>query len=386
MIRFTCACGRALQAREEHAGKRVSCPACGKVQAVPSDGEGVRPAEPPELEIEDDPPRRDAPARKAVQSERPAGRDEDEDEDERDEEPRRGERRGRSGEPAERSGKATASLILGLLSFPCVFNVLTGIPAIIVGILALRDISASRGRTGGQGLAITGLVTGSLGLLVWAPLLVVAALLFPALSRVRQAAGRAQSQNNLKQVALGMHDYHNRLGTFPAAAIRSPDGRPLLSWRVAILPFIQEEQLYRRFKLDEPWDSPNNKKLLPLMPKTYALPGQPLDGSGLTYYQVFVGPGTVFEGPRGLGLADITDGASNTILVVEAAGGVPWTKPDDLPYIPNGPLPRLGGHSPGGYNVLLADGTVRFFPDGTPERTLRPAITRNDGVAVNLPP
>ena len=125
----------------------------------------------------------------------------------------------------------------------------------------------------------------------------------------------------------------------PPAAICDATGKPLLSWRVAILPYIQQGALYNQFKLDEPWDGPNNSRLIPLMPKVYALPGDTAAQPGYTYYRVFVGNGAAWEMKGGLHYpADIPDGTSMTILVVEANDAVPWTKPDELTFNPAGPL------------------------------------------------
>src|SRR5262249_25492118 len=157
---------------------------------------------------------------------------------------------------------------------------------------ALRDIGKSNDELGGRGLAITGIVLSCLSFLLLAPV----ALLFPAVMRVRESAARMQDANNLKQIGLAFHNMAGQTGPLPqSAAFRSPDGKPLLSWRVAILPYIEQEALYRQFRLDEPWDSPHNRRFVSVMPKVYQFPGQPPDGSGRTHYQVFVGPGTLFE-------------------------------------------------------------------------------------------
>jgi RNA polymerase sigma factor (sigma-70 family) len=187
-----------------------------------------------------------------------------------------------------------------------------------------------------------------------------------------------RSANNLKHIGIAFHSYHDTHQKFPAAAIPDKDGKPLLSWRVAILPWLEQHDLYRSFKLDEPWDSPHNKKLLAQMPAVYAPVKGPDREKGLTFYQVFVGKGTVFEGNTGIRLLDIRDGTSNTILAVEAANAVPWTKPEDLPYSADKPLPKLGGMFKGGFNVLLADGSVHFVKKKFDEKLMRLAITRND--------
>jgi hypothetical protein len=151
-----------------------------------------------------------------------------------------------------------------------------------------------------------------------------------------------------------------------------------------ILPFIEYDNLYRQFRLDEPWDSPHNKALLKQMPRTYAPVGpnaaKPADR---TPYQGFFGKGAFFEGKKGTPIAGITDGTSNTIMVVEAAEQVPWTKPADLPFDPAKPLPRLGGLFPGGFHAAFCDGSVHWIKQGVNLQTLRALITRNGGEVID---
>src|SRR5438270_10823114 len=109
-----------------------------------------------------------------------------------------------------------------------------------------------------------------------------------------------------------MHNYHDTHRRFPPAAVCGPDGRPLLSWRVLILPFLEQEALYKQFHLDERWDSPHNILLLPKMPITYGPYRNTATADGMTYFRVFVGPGAAVEGTTGLTFADFTDGTSNT--------------------------------------------------------------------------
>jgi hypothetical protein len=200
-----------------------------------------------------------------------------------------------------------------------------------------------------------------------------------AVASIRSSAARIQSQNNLRQIAIAMHNYHDQNGHFPTQAVYGPDGKALLSWRVLILPYIEQDKLYKEFHLDEPWDSEHNKKLLARMPKTYLMPGSP-EGTTDTFYLGFHGKGAFFDGKKGLRLpADFPDGTSNTIMIVEAAKGVPWTKPEDLPYDAQKQLPKLGGHFPRGFNASLVDGSVRFISSSISETTLRNAITRDDG-------
>lgn len=202
--------------------------------------------------------------------------------------------------------------------------------------------------------------------------------------KFRQGVQRAQSQNNLKQIALAMHNYLDTYKAFPPAAIRGKDGKLLLSWRVAILPYIEELPLYQQFKLDEPWDSAHNKKLLEKMPKIYAPVNGQTKEPHATYYQVFTGPGTAFEGPKGLPISEFQDGTSNTVLVVEAGVAVPWSKPEDLTYRPKQDLPKLGGLFTDGFNAALADGSVRWIRRNFDVPTFRLFITRNDGQPIDL--
>jgi prepilin-type processing-associated H-X9-DG protein len=209
------------------------------------------------------------------------------------------------------------------------------------------------------------------------------ALLLPAVQKVREAAARTQSANNLKQMALAMLNFESAQRRFPAAAICDAAGKPLLSWRVAILPYVEQDNLYRQFKLDEPWDSEHNRKLIPLMPAIYALPAAPTK-RGETHYRVFVGGGAGFEWRQGPRIAEITDGTSNTIAIVEAAQSVPWTKPDELVYDAKKPLPRMGNfYGAGIFNAAFFDGHVQALRLDLPEAVLRAYITRAGGEVIS---
>ncbi|HEY1860753.1 MAG TPA: DUF1559 domain-containing protein [Gemmataceae bacterium] len=360
-IRFNCKCGKELQAKDEHAGRTTRCPACNAEMVIP----------PSPTEVQAERPRVDA-----ERPDRRENRDEVDDADYRD--------RPSRGAPSRTSGKAIFGLVLGVLSFGC--TVFTGIPAVILGIMGLRDVNRSQGRVGGRGLAISAIITGVLGSIVWLGValpFVLIGLLVPAVQKTREAAARIQSTNNLKQIGLAMHNYHNTNGALPPPAIKGKDGKPLLSWRVAILPYIEEDGLYKQFNLNEPWDSPTNKRLLTQMPKVYAhASADPAKtAAGFTHYRAFVGPGAAFDPTlnRGTRFTDFTDGITNTILVVEAADPIEWTRPDDLPFSANGPLPRLGVGASSNFNVLLADASTRMLPTNISPQTLRAAITRNGG-------
>jgi RNA polymerase sigma-70 factor (ECF subfamily) len=197
-------------------------------------------------------------------------------------------------------------------------------------------------------------------------------------------ADRERVTKDLKELALAMLNYNDTYKRFPPAAISGKDGKPLLSWRVAILPFLGENDLYKQFKLDEPWDSPHNKKLLARMPRVfYPLNIQVGRGTTVSYFRVFTGPGTIFDGKQGARLQDIRDGTANTLLIVEAAEAVPWTKPDELPYAPGKALPKLGGRFKGGFFAATADGAVHILRTPVDEATLQALITRAEGDIVD---
>ncbi len=201
------------------------------------------------------------------------------------------------------------------------------------------------------------------------------------------ALRRMRSRNNLKQIGLAIVNYADTYGgKLPAPAIYDKSGKALLSWRVAILPFIEQDALYKQFKLDEPWDSEHNKKLLEQMPATYAPPPGSRDkDKERTYYQAIVGAGALWE-PRVEKRypASIPDGTSNTILVVEAATPVPWTKPEDLPFVPDQALPKFGGLFDGDFYAVFCDGGVQLLSHNADEQQLRYAIMPADGYPIDF--
>ncbi len=185
------------------------------------------------------------------------------------------------------------------------------------------------------------------------------------------------SKSNLKQIAIAFensHDTNLRI----ASNIHDKDNKPFLSWRVAILPYLDEEKLYKQFKLGEPWDSDNNKKLIEKMPKLYE-PVRVRAKAGETYYQMFEGKGTPLS-PNSyvnLTLAVISklNGTSNTGLVYEAGTPVIWSKPADLPFDKTKPLPKLGGLFDGDFHVAMCDGSVHFLRKNPDEELMKYVIS-----------
>ena len=193
-----------------------------------------------------------------------------------------------------------------------------------------------------------------------------------------------RSQNNLKQIALAFHNHHDTFGQMPNNTY-TKDGNGLLSWRVLILPFIEQAELYKQFKLDEAWDSENNKPLIAKMPKLYA-PIRVKGKEGETFYRGFAGKGALFgpDNGKGLKLTGITDGTSNTAMVFEAGEATVWTKPDDLPFDVKKPLPKLGGLFDGLSNVAMCDGSVRRIRKDADEKELKKLIGHNDGEVIDF--
>lgn len=274
-------------------------------------------------------------------------------------------------------------------------------------------------RAAGRKLRLTGLA-----LLVLVAVAVVAMLISALLDSIRESAAEKQSLHNLRMIALELHNYNNTMGRLPPAVVYDKEGRPLYSWRVLLLPLLtgQSQNPYEGFNLDEPWDSPNNKQVLARMPKEYALPGRgypPTDY--LTHYQVIDGPTAAFDSgvrlrrvqPSSQGLIPFeiswggckyvvyenekisripdtfADGCSCTIMIAEAHEAVPWTSPQDLDYIPDGPLPNLGGlRRNGSFVFAKGDGSGRCIDlRKIRETTLRAVLTAsgNDVLSEDLP-
>jgi hypothetical protein len=186
-----------------------------------------------------------------------------------------------------------------------------------------------------------------------------------------------QSQNNLKQIALAVINSSDTNNGRMPTDIRSKDGKPLLSWRVAILPFMEEGPLHQQFKLDEPWDSEHNKKLIGKMPKVYA-PVRVAAKEGMTFYRVFSGKDALFGAGKAqnqLRLTTVVDGLSNTGLVFEAGEPAVWTRPDDLVLDQKKKLPPLGGMFDGVFHVAMGDGSVVRCKKDADEAAVKSLIT-----------
>lgn len=191
------------------------------------------------------------------------------------------------------------------------------------------------------------------------------------------------------QIMLAMYNYQDiNNNTFPPAVLYGPDGKTPYSWRVALLPYLGQNELYKEYKFDEPWDGPNNIKLVARMPAVFACPDdeQALK-SHFTSYFVPVGPGTLFpDRKEGMRIADITDETSNTIAVVEAKRPIPWTKPEDIKIVDGLPEKPIGQLHPEGFEIGLADGSIRFLRGTIDPITLKLLFTRAGGEIIPAEP
>ncbi len=205
----------------------------------------------------------------------------------------------------------------------------------------------------------------------------------PAIQGARGAARRMQSSNNLKQLGLAMHNYADTYNGMPDPAIRDADGKPLLSWRVAVLPFVEGAALYKQFRLDEPWDSEHNLALVEKMPAVFRHPASTAP-AGHTVYQAIVGEEIGLRPEGRTNFREITDGTSNTILMAEVEDefAVPWTKPEDVAIDKDNPWPPLGGHNRDGVHMLFFDGSVRLVPYWLEPEKLWHLMTRAGGERV----
>jgi prepilin-type processing-associated H-X9-DG protein len=255
--------------------------------------------------------------------------------------------------------------------------------------------SDSGGRSGGKrkksssGMSvglIVGLCIGGL-LLLCCPISI--ALLLPAVQQAREAARRTQCMNNVKQISLALMNYESRYRSLPPAFVADANGKPMHSWRVLILPELDRQDLFNAYNFSEPWDGPNNSKLLSQMPGVYRCPSDPAGlGSTNTAYVGVFGEHSVFRGTMPVRFMDITDGMSNTLTVGEAVNAnIPWMKPEDIDVKLHPTLRDPAGfssHHRGGVIFAFADGSVRFLQDSLPTDTLKALFTR-DGSEV-VPP
>jgi hypothetical protein len=206
-------------------------------------------------------------------------------------------------------------------------------------------------------------------------------LLMPSLGPHREPGRRTSCQNTLRQISIALQNYHDVYHSFPPAYVADANGKPMHSWRVLILPFLEQKPLYDLYRFDEPWDGPNNRQLAGDL-KILMCPADGNPGKGQTSYVAVVGPGTAWPGTKSIDAADIKDGVSNTIQVVEVHNsGISWMEPRDLEEsrMPLAINPKTGlgissGH-PGCAQAARADGLVFTLEENTPPATIRAMLT-----------
>jgi beta-lactamase regulating signal transducer with metallopeptidase domain len=205
----------------------------------------------------------------------------------------------------------------------------------------------------------------------------------PAVVASRKAALRSQSMNNMKQLGLAMHNFHATHDFFPPPSVLGPDGKTPHSWRVALLPYLEQSSLYNEYKLDEPWDSLNNLKVLEKMPAVFRDPSDTSSANCSSYF-VPTGPETLLSGNIGTPIHQVTDGTSNTIMIVQASREIPWTKPEDLPVSADAKVPKLGMPGADGFEATFADGSVRHLKLTIAEPVLRALFTKSGGEVIDF--
>jgi len=247
-------------------------------------------------------------------------------------------------------------------------------------------------RTGGGNALLWIAVVAGGGMIMLMIIGILIALLLPALQAARTAARRQQSMNNLKQINLALLNYESTYGTFPPAYIADENGKPMHSWRVLILPFMEQQALYKRYNFDEPWDGPSNRPFHNTVVPQYVDPASPNGPTSFTSYVAVTGANTLFPGAEAVALKDVVDGLSNTVSVVTTTDeDILWCEPRDLEYdqmsfqINDPEYSCISSDYPGGAPVGFADGSVRFVQDDMDSETLQGLLTRDD-TAVDAPP
>jgi hypothetical protein len=206
---------------------------------------------------------------------------------------------------------------------------------------------------------------------------------------VEAASTKTKTMNNLKQIGLAVHNFHDTNGFMPTD-ILGPGGKPLWSWRVQLLPYLERDNLYRQLDLTRAWDDPVNAKHLEKMPDVFRVYGRDAKDKGMTFLQMPTapfppnGPTPIHVPGRRMPIVAIPDGTSNTILVVEAADAVPWARPGDLPFDPK-KAPKVGSDDRKWFYAVFADGHVRALRrDKLTDDQLRALMTTNGGEIVTI--
>ncbi|MFO1062268.1 MAG: DUF1559 domain-containing protein [Pirellulales bacterium] len=197
----------------------------------------------------------------------------------------------------------------------------------------------------------------------------------------------AQDANNMKQIALALHIYHDVHGSFPPQALTDKDGKKLLSWRVLILPYLEQAALFKSFKLDEPWDSPHNLPLSQVIVPTYSDASLRGKEANHTRFLVPLSEKSIFGRPgKPARMRDITDGTSNTLfcMQVPVEKSVPWAKPEDIRFDSPEAFAKLYPAPPKNRILIgIADGSVRTLTKESFQKVFEPLTTMNGGEVID---
>ncbi len=334
-IRFRCQeCGKAMQTKQELAGRKIHCPICQAVVAIPQPEEAVTAEGHRERLRSGKAMASRAAARSRLEEEDDADQFE---EDEEEDQPRK-----------TRKGKKSLGMILGLTA--CGVVLVAGVSALVLYLMAGGGSSPTVPDRQVPGKVGSNLPRGGI----------------PAVP----AGNDSVSLANLKEIGPAIQKYMTTHKGQAPGNIVDRGGKPLLSWRVELLPSLGEEELYQKFKRDEPWNSPSNKALIPLMPKVYAFPNQ--SGVGLTHYKMYIGPKTLYEkGPPSRNSMMVKN-PPNLLAVVEAAQPVEWTNPATELLFSNGEC-----------HVVMWDGSPRTLKETIDPQNLKNAILANEGGRFN---
>lgn len=219
-------------------------------------------------------------------------------------------------------------------------------------------------------------------ILVLVMLAVIIALLLPVVQGVREPRRRPQCRNNLKQIGLALHNYHDKYGELPPAYTVDADGKPLHSWRTLLLPYLDHKDLYGRLDLTKPWNAPENAAVFEseaLLP--FQCPSAKLSRPESTYLAIVTAT-SCLRPEKSLAFSEITDGTSNTMCIVEVPQdqAVPWMEPSDLDELALLAFDQKTAEShTGGRHILLMDGSVRFLSQSTPLETIKALATAAGG-------
>lgn len=323
-------------------------------------------------------------------------RDRFDDEDRYDERPRRRRRerdeddrydeddRDRRGAEPPGNGPATTSMVLGILSF---VGGITAIPGLICGFVGLSKAKKLGGA--GKGMAITGTVLSGVGLIVLGLTVWLAIWLY---GRNDERKTREVASNNLKLIGIAIHNQHDASGQFSTGVARAQNdfaARPLsesaltskLSWRVEVLPYLEQGNVFNAMNLGEPWDSAANRRFADTPISQYSDPETRSDPT--TRWRTFYGRGAPFDPnfPQRTTFGNITDGTSNTIMVAESGEKVTWSRFGEIKFDENNPpVPSIFGRAgKDTFQVLLFDGSVRNVRKTISPQTFKSAVTHAGG-------